>query len=137
MKNLNIKSALISAATVWILGVTAFVTSYLVPIMSDPDLQANKVLSIVVIPSAALGAYIYYRKGYKTNGFVLGTFMFFMAVLLDALITVPVFILPSGGNHITFFTDPGFWLIAVELVSAVTVYWQIQKTIQTTRISRA
>ena len=72
MKNLDIKSAIISASIVWTLAVIAFVASYLVPVMSDPDVQANWVLSIALIPSALLGAHIYYRKGHKTNGFLLG-----------------------------------------------------------------
>ena len=71
----------ISAAIVWTLGVTAFVASYFVPVMSDPDLQANWVLSLVLIPVAILGAHIYYRKGHQTNGFVLGVFMFLVAMI--------------------------------------------------------
>ena len=133
MKNIHIKSVLISAAIVWTLGVTAFVASYFVPIISDPDLQANWVLSLVLIPSASLGAHIYYRKGHQTNGFVLGVYMFFVAMILDALITVPVFIMPYGGNHISFFTDPGFWLIGVEIVSVVAAYWQIEQAVKSTR----
>lgn len=129
MNKTNIQRAIISASLVWILGVTAFAASYIVPVMSDPDLQANWVLSIVLIPSAVLGARIYYRKGRKTNGFVLGASMFLVAMILDALITVPVFIMPYGGNHISFFTDPGFWLIAVEYVSIVAIYWQIEKAV--------
>ncbi|GJM27513.1 MAG: hypothetical protein DHS20C17_01480 [Cyclobacteriaceae bacterium] len=137
MKNINIKSAIISASIVWTLAVIAFVASYLVPIMSDPDLQANWVLSIALIPSALIGAHIYYRKGHKTNGFVLGVFMFLVAMLLDALITVPVLIMPHGGNHISFFTDPGFWLIGVELVSVVAAYWQIEKAVKSTKLAKA
>ncbi|MEA3437304.1 MAG: DUF5367 family protein [Thermodesulfobacteriota bacterium] len=137
MTNINIKSALISAAIVWTLGVTAFVASYFFPVMSDPDLQANWVLSIALIPSAAFGAHIYYRKGYKTNGFVLGTTMFVVAMILDALFTVPIFIIPQGDNHITFFTDPSFWLIAIEYVSVVAAYWQIKKAVNYIRSRRS
>ncbi len=137
MKNINIRSAIISAVIIWTLAVIAFVASYLVPILSDPDLQANWVLSIALIPSALIGAHIYYRKGHKTNGFVLGTSMFLVAMLLDALITVPVFIMPYGGNHISFFTDPGFWLIGVEFVSVVAAYWQIEKAVKSTRVAKA
>jgi len=137
MKNINIKSAIFSAVIVWTLAVIAFVASYLVPIMLDPDLQANWVLSIALIPSALIGAHIYYRKGHKTNGFVLGASMFLVAMLLDALITVPVFIMPYGGNHISFFTDPGFWLIGMEFVSVVAVYWQIEKAVKSTRGAKA
>ena len=136
MKKIHIKSTIISAVIVWVLGVIAFVASYFVPVMSDPDLQANWALSLVLIPSALLGAHVYYRKGHKTNGFVLGVAMFAVTILLDALITVPFFIMPYGGNHISFFTDPGFWLIAVEYVSVVAAYWQIEKVVKLTRKTR-
>jgi len=133
MNHLQIKNIFISAVIVWTLGVVAFVASYLVPVMSDPDLQANWVLSLVLIPTAALGAHIYYRKGYKTNGFGLGAIMFLMTMILDALITVPVLIMPNGGNYISFFTDPGFWLIAVEYISVVAAYWQIEQAVKSTK----
>ena len=133
MKKINIKSAIISAGIVWILAVLAFVASYFIPVMSDPDLQANWVLSIALIPSALIGAHIYYRKGHKTNRFVLGASMFLVAMILDAAITVPFLIMPYGGNYITFFTDPGFWLIAVEYVSVVASYQQIQRAVNSMR----
>lgn len=125
MKKINVKNALLSGAITWTLAVTAFTASYFIPFLSDPDLQANLVLSIALIPSASIGAHLYYRKGYHTNGFILGATMFLMAMILDALITVPVFIIPFGGNHFTFFTDPGFWMIAVEYVGVVVLYWQV------------
>lgn len=137
MKTINIKSAIISAIIIWTLGVIAYVTSYLVPVMSDPDVQANWVLSIALFPIAAFGAHIYYRKGLQTNGFVLGASMFLVAIFLDAIITVPVFIMPNGGNHITFFTDTGFWLIAIEYIVVVTAYRQIEKTLKSVKTNTA
>lgn len=129
MKKINLKHAVLSAVIIWTLGVTSFVVSYYFPVMSDPDEQANWVLSIALIPVAAFGSFLYYRRGHKTNGFALGTFMFLIAMILDALITVPFLIMPYGGNHITFFTDPGFWLIAVEYLGVVVVYRQVEKKI--------
>ncbi len=123
MKNLQVKSVLLASIIVYIIGVTAFVTSYYVPILSDPDFQANLVLSIAVVPAAMLGAWYYYRKGNQTNGLLLGTCMFLVAMVLDALITVPLFIIPVGGDHLSFFTDPGFWVIALIYILSVTVYW--------------
>ncbi len=137
MKNINIKSVIISACIIWTLAVAAFVASYFVPIMSDPDLQANWVLSIALIPSALLGAHIYYRKGHKTNGFVLGASMFLVAMILDTIITVPFLIMPYGGNYVTFFTDQGFWLIAVEYVSVVASYWQIERVVNSVRLIKS
>ena len=135
MKKINFKSVIISATIVWVLGVLAFVASYFFPIIEDPDLQANWVLSIALIPAAFLGAHIYYRKGHKTNGFLLGISMLLVAMLLDAIFTVPFIIMPYGGNYISFFTDPGFWLIAVELISVVAAYWQIERAVEKTRTS--
>jgi hypothetical protein len=137
MKEINIKSTIISASIVWTLAVIAFVASYFVPAMSDPDVQANWVLSIALIPSTLIGAHIYYRKGHKTNGFILGISMFLVAMILDAIITVPFLIMPYGGNYITFFTDPGFWLIGVEYVSVVAGYWQLEKAVKWTRMAKS
>ena len=134
---MHIKSIIISALIVWTLGVTAFVASYFVPVMPDPDLQANWVLSLVLIPLAALGAHIYYRKGYNTNGFVLGASMFLITMILDAIITVPLFIMPYGGNYISFFMDLGFWLLAVEYISVVAAYWQIEKAVKRIKLGQA
>ena len=130
---MNIKSVIISSIIVWTLAIIAFVASYFVPIMADPDLQANWAVSLILIPAALLGAHIYYRKGYKTNGFKLGFAMFVVALCLDVLITVPFFVIPYGGNYITFFTDIGFWLIAIEYVSVVAAYWQFEKAVIATR----
>ena len=54
--------------------------------------------------------------------------MFSSAIVLDALITVPVFIIPHGGNHLSFFGDPGFWLIGFEYVTVVAAYWKFKVT---------
>ena len=134
---MNFKRVILSAIIVWAIGVSAFVSSYFVPVMEDLDQQANWVLSLVIIPAAFLGAHIYYRKGYLTNGFALGGAMFLVTMLLDAMITVPFFIMPYGGNHLTFFTDPGFWLLAVEYISVVAAYWQIERTVKRSRLSKS
>jgi hypothetical protein len=126
MKNLNLKHVILSSLVVYILGILAFVGSYFVPIMDDPDLQANIVLMAAIIPAACFGAYLYYQRGNTTHGFVLGFTMFSGAIVLDAIITVPVFIIPNGGNHLTFFGDPGFWLIGVEYVAVVAAYWKLK-----------
>lgn len=135
MKQLKLRSAVISALLIYVLGVSAFVISYFVPVLEDPDRQANMVLMIVMIPIASFGAYLYYRRGHDTHGIVLGAFLFLLAIFLDALITVPLFIIPAGGDHASFFTDPGFWLIGLEYITVVAAYWQIDKTLKAKRVS--
>jgi len=126
MKYLNLKYAILSSLIVYVLGIFAFVGSYFLPIMENPDLQANIVLMAAIIPAACLGAYLYYRSGNTTHGFVLGSVLFSSAIVLDATITVPVFIIPNGGNHLSFFGDPGFWLIGIEYVIVVAAYWKLK-----------
>lgn len=126
MKNINLKHVIISSLAVYALGLIAFVGSYFVSIMNDPDLQANIVLMVAIIPAAYLGTYLYYRRGNTTHGLVLGGAMFSSAIVLDAIITVPVFIIPHGGNHLSFFGDPGFWLIGFEYVAVVAAYWKFK-----------
>ena len=121
MKGLNIKHAIISSLVVYLIGITSYIVSYFIPLLDDKDLQANLVLMIAIIPAVLIGANLYYRRGYSTKGLLLGTVMFLGAMILDALITVPFFIIPYGGSYLSFFGDPGFWLIAIEYVAVVTI----------------
>ncbi len=122
MKKFNLKRALFSSLIVYVIGITAFLASFFVDFMSNPELQANVVLSIAIVPAAILGARFYYRNLSEANGFSLGIIMFLGAMILDAIITVPLFIIPAGGNHISFFSDPGFWMIAVIYIMTVGIY---------------
>ena len=122
MKNLNFKHALISSLVIYIIGIIAYLGSYFVPILEDQELQANLVLMFAIVPAVLLGSILYYRRGHATSGLPLGVAMFLGAMILDAVITVPFFIIPYGGNHLSFFSDPGFWLIALEYVAVVIAY---------------
>lgn len=119
---MEIQRAIISAAIIWIIGVTAYILSYFVVIMDNPELQGNLVLIITLVPSVLLGIKYYYKNGTHTNGFKLGVFMFLVTFCLDALITVPLIIIPAGGNYLTFFSDPWFWLIGLEYILLVGIY---------------
>ena len=52
MKNINFKHVIIRCLVVYVLGILAYVGLYFVPIMEDPDLQANIVLMAAIIPAA-------------------------------------------------------------------------------------
>jgi hypothetical protein len=136
MKNLSIQYAAISSVIVYLLGILAYVGSYFIPIMNDPELQANLVLMIAIIPAAYLGAHIYYQKCHGTRGIVLGIAMFSGAIILDATITVPLFIIPNGGSHLSFFGDPGFWFIVLEYILVVLAYWRF-KVVNTIEVATA
>lgn len=105
--------SIVCGALVWLLGVSFYLASFYVPIIEDPDKQANIVLVLVLVPSACLGTYLFYKKGKMKPALLALTFVV-VAALLDSLITVPVFIVPEGGSHASFFSDPMFYVIAVE-----------------------
>lgn len=119
MKTIDIKRASLSAIIVWSIGVSAFVGSYSFTLMTNPDEQANWFLTVALIPAIIAGVYFYNKNGIQTNGLRLGGYMFFLTMLLDAFITFPLFIIPAGGNHLSFFTDPGFWMLGFEYVLLV------------------
>mmetsp|Transcript_13841 Transcript_13841/g.28073 ORF Transcript_13841/g.28073 Transcript_13841/m.28073 type:complete len:143 (-) Transcript_13841:103-531(-) len=120
MVALDLKRACKAAGLAWTLGVCLFVAGYLMP-TSNPDLVANTVLFCAVPLASCVGARFYYQHA-VANGAVLGVFMFAAAGSLDAIITVPLLIMPSGGSYSSFYGDPGFWVIGLEYVASVTLY---------------
>ncbi len=133
---MHIKRAILAAVLVWVLGVSVYTASYFFHFLEDPELQANLMLTLAVIPGALLGAFMYYKGGLETHGLRLGGFMFGMAMILDAIITVPLFIIPLGGTHLSFFTDPGFWLIALLYIGVVVLYWKLKVVKLKTSVSK-
>lgn len=109
------------AFLIWILGVCAFLLSFYVPILDDVELQANLVLALALVPSACLGTYLFYQRRFL-KPYVLALIVTISIVLLDACITVPVFLFPIGINHSEFFSDPKFYAIAIELFIVVTYF---------------
>ncbi|MEO1011955.1 MAG: DUF5367 family protein [Bacteroidota bacterium] len=118
-------SAVLIGMGIWVLAVGCYTLSYQFQILEDLDLQAHFVLSTVVIPLVWLGSYLYYKKGGKIHGLFLGLIFFIVAAILDAVITVPLFVISNGGDYYTFFTDLGFWIIALELVAVSVLYYHI------------
>jgi hypothetical protein len=86
---------------------------------------------ILMIPIAMLCAWLYYKgegnKKGKTNGFVLGLFMAIVGIILDMIITVPMFIIPQGGSYAAYFSN--LYLIAglIEGVVLIGLYGMIKK----------
>jgi hypothetical protein len=111
---------------IWIVGVSVYNLSFYLSILEDAQQQANMLLFLVVIPLVWFGAKQYYKKDSDTHGYWVGQTFFLTATALDALITVPVFIIPNGGSYYQFFTDLGFWLIGFEFLTITVLYWYIK-----------
>ena len=115
--------AILLGIAIWIIAILFHSISYAIPLLEDPDNQANVVLFIVVMPLVWFACSFYYKKDNKTHGIKVGQTMLLTAVTLDALITVPFFVIPNGGSHYTFFTSVGFWFIAFEFLLVASLYW--------------
>lgn len=113
---------------IWFFGVSAFSLSFLVPILENLEQQANLVLLITVIPLVWFGSKLYYKKDNKTHGMWVGITFFGVAAILDSLITVPLLIVPKGGSHYIFFSDPGFWLIGGVFITTAILYGYFKGT---------
>lgn len=109
------------ASMTWFIGVCIYLASYSIPILDAPELQANIALAITMIPNACLGTYLFYRKA-TLPPFWLGVLFVAVAVVLDALVTVPLFIVPDGGTYQEFFGNYSFYLIASEYFLAVLIF---------------
>lgn len=120
---MKIKRAILAGMVIWFIGILFYSMSYMFPIMEDAESQANIVLFIVVMPLVWFGCHYYYQKDNRTHGYLVGQTMLLTAVALDALITVPFFMIPNGIDHYSFFTSFGFWIIAFEFLAVAVLYW--------------
>ncbi len=114
----TISFSIVYAVLVWVLGVCSYLISFYIPVLENQDLQANIVLALALIPSACLGTYLFYKKSYLKPA-VLAFIFIIVITILDACITVPVFLIPNGGSYSEFFGDPKFYAIALELYLVV------------------
>lgn len=123
--------AIIIAVFIWVVGVSFFTLSYFLPILEDLELQANLTLAVVLIPTVWLGIHWYYQWSAHMHGFKVGAIMLLTLISMDALFTVPYLIIPYGGSYQEFFGSASFWLIAIECLAVILVYWKSNiKTIQ-------
>lgn len=120
---MKIVRAILIGVMIWILGVSAYTISFFIPMMDDAEQQANIALFLCVMPLVWLGSAYYYKKDNSTHGYIIGQTFLLVSAALDALITVPLFMVPNGINHYDFFTSLGFWLIAAEFVCVVVLYY--------------
>lgn len=121
----TIKAILIGVG-IWLLAVSFYTLSFQFHILEDPQQQANLVLLAALLPLVWLGTHLYYKIEQNTHGVFIGLVFFIVAGLLDAVITVPLFIIPNGGSHFEFFTDPGFWFIGFLMTLTTVAYYYIK-----------
>ncbi|GAB5527692.1 MAG: hypothetical protein Roseis2KO_55640 [Roseivirga sp.] len=124
---MNIKRAVAAGNLVWLGIFSLFAVFNYIPGIQDSVLIQGLLIGIAIIPFAAWGTSFYYKKGAGGNGFKLALIMMAVAMVLDAIITVPLIEIPlHGRNHYEFFTYPLLYILVAENLLVIWLYWKFK-----------
>ena len=91
------------------------------------DLAVWIIHYILLIPFAILCAWIYYKKKNKLNGFLFGISILIVGIILDLIITVPLFIITQGGSYTDYLSNIYLLIGFVELIIITGIYSLLRK----------
>lgn len=118
--------AVLTGAFLWLCIFCTFGILDAIPgLEGEVDTQAI-IVAILIIPFAVLGAFIYYKNDRTPHGLLVGFIIALTALVLDALITVPLVEIPKGNSYEDFFTYPLLWLLIVINIATVYIYWRLK-----------
>lgn len=120
---MNLSRAFLSGIIVWIAIFLAFTIMSFIPTLKGAETIQTFVVYLLLIPILFLGLNFYYKKGQSNNGFQVGLIIILTCLLLDALITVPFVIIPHGGDYTSFFINPLFVFMGLEILLISFGYW--------------
>lgn len=123
MQNLR---AFQSGIIAWLLLFISFTIMSFLPIIQDSTDLQNGIIALLIIPFILIAVNFYYKKRNELNGLTLGFFIIITCLFLDAIITLPFVIIPKGGSYMSFFTDPGLVIMAVEVFTVSFLYWKLK-----------
>lgn len=110
-------------ALVWVLIFIEWSVIMFSPFLKDLGTWQWAIHYFVLIFIGMFCAWIYYKSDDRINGFALGIIFLVVGVILDALITVPLFI----KSYSNYFLSPLLWAGFMELIVIVGVYDLVRK----------
>lgn len=117
----------IIGSIVWIIIFCLFTLLSFISITKDSQTLQATIVGICIIPLAYFGAKTYYKNGHTENGFVIGLIMVAIALILDALITVPLIEIPyNGGDYVSFFSSTILWILVSINIAVIYFYWKLK-----------
>ncbi|MCZ8215066.1 MAG: DUF5367 family protein [Cyclobacteriaceae bacterium] len=120
---MNYLNAIRSGFIAWILLIITFAIFSSIPGIQDSMQQQTIVVTILMVGYATLGAALYYKKGVHHHGIKVGLIISATALVLDALITVPLLEIPAGRRYASFFSNPLLWMLVLINMITVYMYW--------------
>ncbi|KAF2517008.1 DUF5367 family protein [Flavobacterium foetidum] len=127
---MNYFRAILSGLIVWCCIAVSFTVLEHIPFIRESQNTQAFLASFLIIPYAILGASFYYKKENKTSGLRLGLIMSCTAILMDAIVFVPLVEIPKGNSYQDFFTNPLLWILAFLNAMTVFLYWKFRYKIR-------
>lgn len=119
---MNYLRAVLSGIMLWIcIAVTFYILEH-TPIIKDSLNIQTVIICLFIIFYSAIGASFYYKKAISISGFQVGVIMSLTAILLDALLFVPLVEIPKGSTYQDFFSNPLVWILAILNIATVYFY---------------
>lgn len=128
---MNLSRAFLTGTMVWVAIFSVFTILSFIPSLHDAETLQTIIVYLFLIPILYYGLTFYYKKGKTNNGFQLGLIIIVTCLILDALITLPLVIIPHGGDYMSFFTSPLLLIMGLEILAITFLFWSNkQKTIK-------
>ncbi|WP_375562058.1 DUF5367 family protein [Bernardetia sp. OM2101] len=118
--------AIFIGGMVWGLILLSFALLEFIPSIQDSLYLQALIVGILLVPFAMFGASVFYKNGNKENGMIIGIIMALTALVLDALITVPLVEIPKGGSYQSFYSFPLLWFLVIINITTVYFFWKLK-----------
>lgn len=123
---MNHLRAILSGIIVWFFMVISFSIIEHIPIIKDSLNLQSIIVIVLIVFYAWIGAAFYYKKGNKTFGLAIGIIISAVALSLDLILFVPLVEIPKGNTYQDFFSNPLLYILSVENVLTVFLYWKLK-----------
>lgn len=123
--------AILVGIMIWTFVFILFSILDFIPSLKNKALHQFIIVAVLVIPYTLFSAFVYYKNGNSSNGLTSGLIMVTTALILDIIITVPFIIIPNKGSYYGFFTSIYLWLLVIENLMIVYLYWRMRVKMKT------
>lgn len=123
---MKITRAILTGVIIWILIFISFTLMSFIPNLKDELTLQNSIIYILLIPITYIGVRFYCKKEQTTSGLKIGLITIITSLILDALITVPLVIIPNGGSYTSFYSDPFLIFMVTEILILFFLFWKFK-----------
>ncbi len=118
--------AVLSGIILWIMIFSLYTLISFIPLFRQSIILQNSIVFIGVIIFVYFSVLFYFRKGKKISGLMLAILMIITALGLDALVTVPMVMIPQGIGYKIFYATPFLWLMVAEILMFTVLFSQLK-----------